>query len=171
MTSFACSIRFRRSSAWCSRCSRSRGRATTTSRRHAASRRPPWARASCGRGCASARSSPRSVAMSDCEHLGRTSAYFDGELADAEHADALAHLADCAACQQLLATAVSVDAAVSQKASSDRTERPVVEDALAARRARKRWTAVVAMAGVLAAAAMLLLWLTRPKPTEKVAIA
>lgn len=109
--------------------------------------------------------------MADCEHLGRTSAYFDGELADAEHADALAHLADCAQCQRLLGTAVSLDAAVSQRAGADTVSPPAADDALGARRARKRVPAIAVAAAVLAAAAVLLFWLGRPKPSQQVAIA
>lgn len=105
--------------------------------------------------------------MAECEHLGRTSAYFDGELAEAEHADALAHLADCAECQRLLGTAVSLEAATSERPA---VEKAVPPDALAARRARKRWPLVAITAGVLAAAAVLLFWLVRPKPAKEQAL-
>src|SRR5437868_6290084 len=102
-------------------------RTTTRSRRRRASRRRPSAPAFSGRDFESGRSSSRSMAMAECEHLGRTSAYFDGELADAEHADALAHLAECAECQRLLGTAVSLDAASSER---PRTETLSPPDAL-----------------------------------------
>lgn len=100
--------------------------------------------------------------MTECEHLGRTSAYFDGELADSEHAVALAHLADCAECQRVLASAVAIDAAASQRASAGATRQAAPHDALAARRMRKRWPVVVVSAGLLAAAAALLFWIVRP---------
>lgn len=104
--------------------------------------------------------------MTECEHLGRTSAYFDGELADAEQADALAHLADCAECQRLLGGSVALHAATSQRTRPVDEARP--RDALAERRARKRWPVVAISAGVLAAAAVLLFWLVRPKaPAEQ----
>ncbi|NVB78362.1 MAG: zf-HC2 domain-containing protein [Kofleriaceae bacterium] len=126
--------------------------------------------------------------MAECEHLARTSAYFDGELPDAEVDAALAHLASCAECQGLLGTAVAVDAAVSQapsevprhelaqpharEAARDEEVQPRTRDELASRRRRSRaprW----AIVGALAVAAAVLIWIGRrePAPAPKVALA
>jgi tetratricopeptide (TPR) repeat protein len=101
--------------------------------------------------------------VAECEHLGRTSAYFDGELPSAEHADAVAHLATCEECQRVLGTAVSLDAAIGDR--SQRAERPKPVDELQARRTRRRWPLVAAV-GAIAAAAVLLFWLVRPTPKQ-----
>ena len=103
--------------------------------------------------------------MAECEHLTRTSMYFDGELPEAENAEAIAHLATCEECQRVLGTAMSLDAAVSERG----TERAKPVDELAQRRARRRWPLVAATLGVVAAAAVLLLWLGKspaPKPAQ-----
>lgn len=54
--------------------------------------------------------------MSDCEHLARTSAYFDGALDRAGEAAAAEHFATCAACQALLGDAVGLHAALADAA-------------------------------------------------------
>src|SRR5450432_1596722 len=92
--------------------------------------------------------------MAECEHLGRTSAYFDGALETAEHDAAAAHLASCAECQGLLGDAVGIDAVLSA-----RTAR------------RARWPFVAA--GGLAVAAAIAVWLAwpRPAPSRDVAFA
>ncbi len=94
------------------------------------------------------------------DHLARTSAYFDGELPEAEHADVLAHLAQCAECQSLLGAAVSLDAAASRA--------PKV--AAVVRSGRRWWLA--AGGAAVAAAAAIALWLGRRphEPAPQVAI-
>ncbi|HEY0255765.1 MAG TPA: hypothetical protein VGC41_29755, partial [Kofleriaceae bacterium] len=84
--------------------------------------------------------------MAECIHLARTSAYFDGALPLAEEPAAVAHLADCAACQGLLGDAVALDAAIGG--------RPV--------RHRRRWWPAAAVAA--AAAAVAITWTAWPHP-------
>jgi tetratricopeptide (TPR) repeat protein len=92
--------------------------------------------------------------MPDCEHLARTTAYFDGALAPADEAEATTHLATCVHCQRVLGDAVAIDAALSTPAQA---------------RTKRRWPLVVGIAGVLAAAAIA--FTVRPKPeTTQVAI-
>jgi hypothetical protein len=86
--------------------------------------------------------------------------YFDGELPEAEQADALAHVETCEQCQRVLATAVSLDAAMSER--QHEKAKPV--DELAARKDRQRWSRVAIAAGVIAMAAAVLLWILRPSP-------
>jgi hypothetical protein len=93
--------------------------------------------------------------MAECTQLGRTSAYFDGALAEADEAAAVAHLAGCAECQAFLRDAATFDAVISQA--------PV--------RARRWWP--LAAVGVAAAAAVAV-WLAvphHPEPAPQVAIA
>ncbi|HEY5927576.1 MAG TPA: zf-HC2 domain-containing protein, partial [Kofleriaceae bacterium] len=106
--------------------------------------------------------------MAECDQLARTSAYFDGELPDAEIAAVLTHLPTCAECQRMLGAAVAVDAAVSSERSGQGAR---TVDELAARRSR-RGVRVIAFVAVIAAAAALLFWFVRPKQTEpRVALA
>ena len=81
--------------------------------------------------------------MADCEHLARTSAYFDGALDRADEAAAVEHLATCAACQALLGDAVGLDAALSG------VTRGVVVPIR-----RRRWPVAAALTAVAAAAAV-----------------
>jgi tetratricopeptide (TPR) repeat protein len=96
--------------------------------------------------------------MAECEHLARTSSYFDGALSPAEEEVAARHLAGCARCQALLADAVGIDAVLGGTAPA------------AARRRRSRWPLVGAALAVAAAAA---LWigLSRPDPAAPPAVA
>ncbi|HEY4238951.1 MAG TPA: CHAT domain-containing protein [Kofleriaceae bacterium] len=90
--------------------------------------------------------------MAECEHLARTSAYFDGALPVAEEAAATEHLATCAACQSLLSDAMGIDAALSQKSN-------VVPFA-----PRKRSPVIVGAAVLgIAAAAAVVAWLAWPR--------
>lgn len=92
--------------------------------------------------------------MAECTQLGRTSAYFDGALVEADEAAAVAHLAGCAECQAFLRDAATFDAVISQ----------------APARARRWWP----LAGVgVAAAAAVAIWLAVPRhpAAEQVAIA
>lgn len=82
--------------------------------------------------------------MTECEHLARTTAYFDGALPEAEQAAALEHLAGCAECQAALGDAVVLDAVVS---TAPRAAAP------AAAPASRGWLRTVALVGGLAAAA------------------
>jgi tetratricopeptide (TPR) repeat protein len=95
--------------------------------------------------------------MTDCSHLARTTAYFDGALAPAEHADLLAHLEGCVECQTALRDAATFDAILAQPP----------------RRAVRR-RAVLAVAGMaVAAAATIALWLGlggRPPPAVAIAL-
>lgn len=108
--------------------------------------------------------------MSECEHLERTSAYFDGALAPADEAEALAHLGQCAACQQLLGDAVAIDALLSTRAAAEPLSQappirrePRAASASAEPRGRGRWI----VAGVVALAAAVALWLgVRRPPAE-----
>ncbi len=78
------------------------------------------------------------------DHLETTSAYFDGELSDVEATAAAAHLATCAACQELLATAVGIDAVTHAPAKLVRVP-------------KRTWrTAALVGGGALAAAAIAL---------------
>lgn len=99
--------------------------------------------------------------MGECEHLVRTSSYFDGELPDAQHAEALSHVAACPECQRVLGSAVALDAAASQR------PRVIEQDVLAARRARARWPVVAIAAGVVAVAAAVMIWFVRPTPSTQ----
>jgi len=99
--------------------------------------------------------------MAECEHLARTSAYFDGALARSDEAVAVEHLATCAECQTLLGDAVGLDVAVSH-AAAKRSEgaRPIATDELA--RARTHRRGALAVVAVLAAAAVLT-WFVWPR--------
>jgi hypothetical protein len=102
--------------------------------------------------------------MAECEHLTRTSAYFDGELPEAEHEATLAHVATCAECQSLLGTAASLDAVVSR---APRT-------ATVPARSRRRSLYLAGGAGVAAAAAIALWFARKPhtdKPPAQIAVA
>ena len=110
--------------------------------------------------------------MTECEHLARTSAYFDGALPPGEEAQAVAHLAECAACQELLGDAVAIDAALSTGAASDRLShaeqvQPTAEPVpvTRARSRRARWVAVGTV--VFAAAAAVVVWLGLRKPSSE----
>lgn len=99
--------------------------------------------------------------MADLDHIARTTAYFDGALPEAEHAEVLAHLETCAACQQHLLDASTLDAVVSEAPAAIVT-RP------------RRWPIAAIGAAALAAAAVAL-WFALPhgatkKPTETVAV-
>ena len=92
--------------------------------------------------------------MTDCEHLQRTSMYFDGELAPAEERDAADHLATCAQCQLLLGDAVAMVAALSRVSTS------------AARfTSRRRWQLAIGAAALVAAAIAIIV--LRPKPAAR----
>jgi len=80
--------------------------------------------------------------MAECEHLARTTAYFDGGLAAADEPAAIEHLATCAQCQRALGDAVAIDAVLS-----------TVPRGAAVAPARRRWPIVVALAGAVAVAA------------------
>jgi len=100
--------------------------------------------------------------MPECTHLARTSAYFDGALAVADEAEALAHLPTCAECQAFLRDAVTFDAVISQAPAK-----------LRALPRRRRWPIAIAAVGALAAAAVAL-WIALPRgaePVPEVAIA
>ncbi|HWO21974.1 MAG TPA: hypothetical protein VNO30_24600 [Kofleriaceae bacterium] len=92
-----------------------------------------------------------------CEHLARTMACFDGALAraEAEEAQAISHVAGCAACQSLLGDAVGIDALLGGG------PRPRA-------RARLVRAAVVAAAAIAAAAA---LWIGLRPPGSPAPIA
>ncbi len=95
--------------------------------------------------------------MADCEHLARTSAYFDGALAAADESAAAAHLASCAECQSLLGDAVGLDVALSgsRRAAAPRSKWPIV---------------AVLVAAMAAAIALVLAWPRDPaKPRDAVA--
>jgi len=92
---------------------------------------------------------------SECPHLARTSAYFDGALAEADELDALGHLETCAACQETLRDAATLDAVLSQ--------------APPAQARRRGWPIAVASAG-LAVAAAVAVWLALPS-TQPPAVA
>ncbi len=94
--------------------------------------------------------------MASCEHLLRTSMYFDGELPPAEERDAVDHLATCAACQGVLGDAVGLDAVLS-------TAKPAVVVPMVSRR---RWQLALGAAAVIAVAAIAIVVL-RPKPPEQ----
>lgn len=95
------------------------------------------------------------TAALECEHLARTSAYFDGELPEGTLAEAASHLATCTACQALLATAAGLDAVT--------TPARAPELAVPAAPARSRRPLVIgaAIAAVLAAAVVL--FVVRPR--------
>ncbi len=98
--------------------------------------------------------------MAECEHLARTSAYFDGELPDAEHAAALAHLPECADCRSLLGAAVSLEAAVSNATRAAQ---------VSGLGGRGWW--LVGAGVAFAAAAAIAVWLARrPEPTPQIAL-
>ncbi len=82
--------------------------------------------------------------MAECEHLARTTAYFDGALPEAEQPAALEHLAGCAECQAVLGDAVVLDAVASSTPRAAATVAPV---------ASRAWLRTVALVGGLAAAA------------------
>jgi cellulose synthase operon protein C len=81
--------------------------------------------------------------MAECEHLARTSAYFDGALDRADEPAATAHVATCVACQALLGDAVGIDAALSG-----------ARRGWSAPARTRRWPRVAAIAVVAAAAAI-----------------
>src|SRR5262245_5080828 len=96
--------------------------------------------------------------MASCEHLQRTSMYFDGELAPADEREAADHLATCEACHALPSDAVGPDARWSPA--------PAVVTPIARVGSRRRWQLAVAAAAVIAAAAIAIIVL-RPKPPDK----
>jgi cellulose synthase operon protein C len=86
--------------------------------------------------------------MTDCE---RTAAYFDGELAASDEASALAHIAECAACQAELGDWMGIEVALSRPRPSPRAA------------ARPRWPWLVgAVAAVAAIAAVIALVVGKP---------
>ncbi len=95
--------------------------------------------------------------MAECEHLARTTAYFDGALPEAEQAAALEHLAGCAECQAVLGDAVVLDAVTAPAAHAPA--------ATTAHVTSRRWLRSVAMIGglVAAAAVAFVVW-PRPVP-------
>lgn len=99
--------------------------------------------------------------MAECEHLERTSAYFDGALEASEEAAAVQHLAGCAECQALLGDAVALHAALS--------DAPRV---VPARTRSRRWPLVAIATTALAAASVALVVWPREKanPVDAVAI-
>lgn len=82
--------------------------------------------------------------MPECEHLARTTAYFDGALPEAEQAAALEHLAGCAECQAVLGDAVVLDAIASSAQPAAAVGAPATP---------RRWMRAAVLAGGLAAAA------------------
>ncbi|HEY4238689.1 MAG TPA: zf-HC2 domain-containing protein [Kofleriaceae bacterium] len=95
------------------------------------------------------------------DHLQRTSAYFDGELPPAEADAAAAHLATCAACQQLLQVAAGIDAAL-----------PAPVAAAPVRRSRAPWLAAgAAIAAAAVAIVVLHPWRGTPAPPPEATIA
>ena len=104
--------------------------------------------------------------MMECPHLGRTSAYFDGALPEAEEAAAVDHLADCAACQGLLRDAATFDAVISEApvvAKISELATPEVPVVPISNARRKRWPLAVVGFGVAAAAACAL-WFVQHGP-------
>lgn len=100
--------------------------------------------------------------MAECEHLARTSAYFDGALSAADEAHAAEHLATCAACQSLLGDAVGLDAALSTASPRARAKRT----------SRWPWIAGGVAAAAAAAIALVVVWPRGGKePDPQVAIA
>lgn len=89
--------------------------------------------------------------MTDCE---RTSLYFDGELAEAEEAAALAHLAGCGHCQAALGDWMGLEVALSRR-------RAAAAPAAPPRRRRWPWLGGAVLAAA-ASAAVALLWLRGP---------
>lgn len=103
--------------------------------------------------------------MASCEHLQRTSMYFDGELPPGEERDATEHIATCAECQAVLGDAVGLHALLSHAKSA----------VVAAAPRRRRWPLAVGAATVLAAAAAIAIIVLRPRvieraPPERVAL-
>ncbi len=96
--------------------------------------------------------------MSDCEHLARTSAYFDGGLDRADEAVAVEHLATCAACQALLGDAVGLHAAL-----ADATPAGAVRS--------RRWPYLAAAAIAAAAAVVAVVVWPRSKATTENTVA
>lgn len=96
--------------------------------------------------------------MASCEHLQRTSMYFDGELAPGEEREAADHIATCAECQALLGDAAGLDAVLS-------TAKPAVVS-VAPVAPRRRWQIALGAATLVAAAAIAIVVL-RPKPPDK----
>ena len=99
--------------------------------------------------------------MADCDHLARTSAYFDGALDRADEAAAAEHLATCAACQSLLRDAVGIDAVLSGAKRS-----------IGVPARRSRWPVVAGTVAALAAAAAIIavVWPRHPAPREEVSL-
>jgi cellulose synthase operon protein C len=94
--------------------------------------------------------------MASCDHLQRTSMYFDGELAPADEREAADHLATCAECQAVLGDAVGLDAVLSRaKAVPAASVAP-----------RRRWPIAVGAATLVAVAAIAIVVL-RLKPHDK----
>jgi hypothetical protein len=93
--------------------------------------------------------------MVSCEHLQRTSMYFDGELPPGEERDATDHIATCEHCQTLLGDAVGLDAVLSR--AKPAASVPITP--------RRRWQIALGAAALVGAAAIAIVVL-RPKPRQ-----
>lgn len=110
--------------------------------------------------------------MADHDSLAaKVLAYFDGELPPEEHEAVLAHLAECAACQNELGDAVGIEAALATPASVVPAGARLPEVVPIARARRSRRTPLLVGFGLVAAAAVaIVVWRTRPAgPDEPVA--